>query len=110
MIINELFRKIFRLNEPHCASCDVLQKQLEIANYEKKELLGHILAFTTPKAEEKQVTREIEPIRPKAIPFSVKRQMLEAEDRVRAEILRKQRDEIEQLEKEVGIGEVEKNG
>lgn len=105
MIINEFFRKLFKLPEAHCESCDVLQKQLEIANYEKKQLLEHILDFTKPKAEEKTITREIEPIRPKAIPFSVKRQMLEAEDRARAEILKKQQEDIEHLEKELGITE-----
>lgn len=106
MIINEFFRRLLRLPEPHCESCDVLQKQLEISNYEKKQLLEHILDFTKPRAEEIRVTREIEPIKPKAVPFSVRREMLEREDRVKAEILKQKEQEmksIEDLEKEVGI-------
>lgn len=103
MIINEVFRKLFRLPEAHCESCDVLQKQLEVANYEKGQLLGHILDFTKPKTEEKFVTREIDPIRPRAMPFSVRRQMLEAEDRAKADILRKQQQDIENLERETGL-------
>lgn len=106
MIINEFFRKILRLDEPHCESCDVLQKQLEIANYEKKQLLEHILDFTKPAVIEPPATRNIEPITPKTVPFSVKRQMLEQEDRVKAEILKQKEQElkdIESLEKEVGL-------
>jgi hypothetical protein len=112
VIINEFFRRLLRLPEAHCESCDVLQKQLEISNYEKKQLLEHILDFTKPRAEEVRITKEIDPIKPKAIPFSVRREMLEKEDRVRAEILKQKEAElqsIEALEREVGIVE-ENNG
>jgi len=117
MIISELFRKWFKLEKPPCESCEILRTQLNIANFEKKQLLDNILEFTKPRAEEKIIVKEIDP-RPRAVPFSVRRSMLEEEDRAKAEILKRKepdmipsnhpvdetmRQDIDDLEKELGI-------
>lgn len=64
---------------------------LDIANFEKKQLLGNIL---NPVTE----TLNNEPIElgKRYVPWSVKRQMLEHEDKSRAE-------SIKNLEKELGV-------
>ncbi len=97
-----------------CKSCEILKQQLEIANYEKKQLLDSIVNSLRPREE---TAKEInyEAVRPKMTAWKVQRQMLEAEDRERARILREQNKlddismdkdlnlEIEELEKRVGI-------
>lgn len=108
-MIKKILYKIFRLDDDICQSCETLKSQLEIVNYEKKQMLETILSFTKPIVEEKPAqVREIHPIMPKAVPWSIKRQMLEEEDRKRAQILRQKAEEIkptEQLEKEVGLSD-----
>ena len=101
MIISEIIRKWFGLGEPTCAVCEVLRTQLDESNRERLDLLRRVLAPSTP--ESPQSTSEMRPILPQRIPWSVRQQMLEAEDRAQAKILREKQAEIDQLEKEVGI-------
>lgn len=113
-----------------CKSCETLRHQLEIANFEKKQLLDSIL--TTKPPVEQPVYVQPESLKPKNISWAVRRQMLEAEDRKQASLFREQakheqelklaaqiprgpdgglnvtipdRNSIEELEKELGIGE-----
>lgn len=104
-MIKQLFYKWFNIEDLPCKSCETLQHQLEIANYEKKELLNRILSFTEPKVEE-QIVNNIEPIRPKAVSWKVRQQELEREDRHKAKLLKEKEAEmkaLKDLEKEVGI-------
>jgi hypothetical protein len=90
--------------ERECKSCEVLKQQLEAANHDKERLLNMILDKNTPR-EEPAFTDGPQPVRPKHIPMSVRRQMLEQEDRQRARISEEKKKEIEDLEKELGVSE-----
>jgi hypothetical protein len=88
-----------------CNTCEVLRLQNAQLIEERDRLLDRLLNPSVP-TEEKADTKEINPILPKRfIPFSVRRQILEAEDRHKAELLRKNAHNptITKLEKELGI-------
>ena len=102
-MIKEILYKLFRIEDAPCASCETLKSQLEIANYDKRQMLDTILSFTKPPEVRLPEAREIAPIMPKAVPWAVRRQMLEQEDRERARIMRQKQEEIEELEKKVGV-------
>jgi hypothetical protein len=73
------------VEEKVCQSCETLRQQLEFSNYEKTQLLTKILKEPEPEpkpAEAPQITR------PRSIPWNVRRQLLEQEDRVKAQRLR----------------------
>lgn len=96
-----------------CESCETLREQLAIANGDRERLLKAILDANKPVAavsEPETHSETIAPILPKNVPWRVRREMLENEDRAKAEILRKKELEIkeatkstEELEKELGI-------
>lgn len=89
-----------------CYSCETLRIQLEIANNEKKQLLSKLI----DKPIEPLVERSAEIPISKNIPWNVRRQMLEAEDRQKARIIAEKNREMkstEELEKEIGITELE---
>ncbi len=68
-----------------CPSCETLRRQLEIANHQNEALLSRLL-------EKPSVPERTEPpviTKPKMMSWNVRRQMLEAEDRHRANLLRK---------------------
>jgi len=85
-------------HEKECKTCETLRQLLETEKFEKKQLLEY---FAYPKKEVESI--QIEPISPKAqsIPWRVRQQMLEAEDREKAKILSRNTE----LEKELGIEE-----
>lgn len=92
-------------DEKICQSCETLTLQLSIANAEKKQLLESILSFSRPA---EIVTKEVklEDIKPKAVTWAVRKQMLESEDRKTAELMTKRKEvakSINELEKELGI-------
>ena len=91
-----------------CESCETLKMQLSIANQTNEKLLERI--FNKPVEAPPIDTSELKPINQhKAIPWNTRRQMLEAEDRATAKILREQakseETKIEDLEKELGVAE-----
>ena len=125
----KFFHKLFN---PHCAdcrdedesskicsSCEVLRQQLAIANIEKKQLLESILAdkVVTEYTPKVMIPEEL---KSKTIPWRVRQQMLESDDREKAKLMRKKEEEAaelrknipvqstEQLEKELGIVDTEK--
>ena|SRR5947207_2472086 len=93
-----------------CKSCEILQHQLEITNYEKQQLLNSLLAKPVePTTNE----TENQPIKTgRYIPWVIKKQSLESEDREKARALKNasQPDmkEINELEKELNIVEKER--
>jgi len=119
-----MLRWIHQLMNPHCEeckadkiciSCETLREQLSIANYERSQLVNQIIRLTTPATETKsEIEQEFKPIKPKPIPWNVKRQMLEEEDRKLAQVIKSKDEEIkiaktmttEELEKELGIATV----
>jgi len=111
-MIARFFHRLFHyhceecLNEElatkQCKSCEILQFQLSSERKEKELLLARLL---DNKSNEEQSLQEpvAMPNRSSFIPFSVKRQMLEEEDRQKAKILKQKQIEIDELEKEVGV-------
>ena len=101
-MISELLRKWFNLDPSTCEACDILRAQLDESNRERKELLHRLLdkdkIEPLPEKEE-----DLVPIKPQYTPWRVRQQMLEAEDRKKAELLRRSSEDIEKLEKELGV-------
>ena len=109
-MVSELLRKWFGLEIlPPCTTCEVLREQLANSESERRSLLAKLLEknqpepLPAPKEEE-----ELTPIRPQFVPWRVRQQMLEAEDRRQAELLRRSKQNVEKLEKEVGVTDASK--
>lgn len=101
------------IEEKKCSSCDVLRAMLESANYEKAQLLQTILNFGKPPEVVSSPVEDFKPIPSQRMPWNVRRQLLEQEDRAKAKILRdkeKESNEIAKLEKELKIEPEEKEG
>lgn len=92
-----------RLSMPGCESCDTLRMQLAIVNAEKRQMLESILALTKP-VEVQPPTQRVSPERAAsaALPWNARRQLLEAEDRVKAQIIAKQKKDEAEAKKAVG--------
>jgi len=103
MIINEVIRRWFGLDPRHCEACEILRAQLDESSRERKDLLNRLL--DRDKIEPPTITpvEEYQPIKPQYTPWRVRQQMLEAEDRKQAALLKDKMKEIEDLEKEVGV-------
>lgn len=94
-----------------CQSCEHLKIMLEQSNIERKQLLGKLLDKIDPPANDPVMNDEPkEPqLMKRNIPWNVRRQMLEKEDREKARLMRDApkpmivNTEIDQLEKELGI-------
>ncbi len=96
----------------HCKSCDILQEQLVRALAREQSLIA--IVTRVPEAAPVTTIQNFEPIKSKTVPWHIKRQLLEAEDRAKAQAMREaaastpsQNSEISigELEKELGIGE-----
>lgn len=89
-----------------CPSCDILATELSKERREKEILLQHILNPPLSTAPEPVIS---EPIPPKHVPWRVKQQQLEMEDRKEHQRIMKEFGArvnpvpIEKLEKEMGI-------
>lgn len=106
MIISELVRKWFGLDPITCSSCEVLRSELENSNRERRELLNRLLDRGQPKIVPEDKT-EYKPIQPQFVPWRIRQQMLEAEDAKKAELMKARAQEVEKLEKELGVSEEE---
>jgi hypothetical protein len=116
-VITQLLRKWFGLPEPTCASCEILRDQLDESNRERRELLQRVLEKDKSEPLPTPVNvEELRPIRPQHSPWRVRQQMLEAEDRKTAQLMKDKEKElqasrpttptdqrIEALEEELGI-------
>lgn len=83
-----------------CSSCETLKSQLESVNHEKNKLLDRLLEKPVLEATT-QPEREI--TKPINIPWNVRRQMLEREDRERARLIQNAPIPTEALERELDI-------
>lgn len=90
-----------------CESCETLKTQLSISNHEKKDLLDRLLI--TSKSSEIIDTSELKPMLPnKHLNWHARQQILEAEDRAKAKLLKEhERISTEDLEEELEIIEKE---
>jgi hypothetical protein len=101
-MIKELLYKWFGLTPASCSTCEVLRDQLDKSETERRNLLMRLLDKDKPESSPPS-TEEIKAITPQFIPWRVKQQMLEAEDRKRAQLVKEKAKEIEDLEKQLGI-------
>lgn len=99
--------KWFGLADAPCESCEILRSMLDESNRERKELLHRLLepakAEPPPAPSEEPI-----PITSQFIPWRVRQQMLEQEDRKQAELMKQKQKEIstaqiDKLEKELEI-------
>lgn len=109
-MITELLKKWFGLPlVPVCNSCEILRDMLDKSELERRELLHKLLTRgESEPAPPAALKEELQPITPQFIPWRVKQQMLEQEDRMKAQLLRNKEKEISQskisdLEKELGV-------
>src|SRR5262245_26507584 len=98
--------KWFGLQAPSCETCEVLRSQLAEANRERRELLTRLLG-PEPLIHQEEKT-EPQPIIPQFVPWKVRQQMLEQEDKKRAQLMREKQNEmretkISDLERELGV-------
>jgi len=99
---HKLTNKWFGLSDEPCETCDLLREQLHKCDGERVELLHRLLEKDKPIIEPTN-KEEFIPIKPQYTPWRVRQQMLEAEDRKRAELLRKNAQDVAELEKELEI-------
>lgn len=95
------------IESKQCNSCDTLIRQLDIKTNECEVLLNKLI---NPSVKEVVETGPVQMTRPtRNLTWNVRRQMLEAEDRKKAELLRAvpkpstNNTDIEELEKELGV-------
>jgi hypothetical protein len=93
-----------------CPSCETLRQQLAESNHEKKILMDSL--FKKPEASPVEI-REV--TIPKSVPWNVRRQMLEREDREKAKLMKeapipdKTTMEVDDFEKELKEAEAKRS-
>jgi len=102
-MIRELMYKWFGLSPMPCETCEVLRAQLDESNRERKDLLHRLLDGNKTEPLVPPSTEELKSIQPAFIPWRVKQQMLEQEDRRSAELMKQKVKEIAELEHELGV-------
>jgi hypothetical protein len=100
-MIKRIIEKLFKLEPVQCLVCDVLRESLAASERERRELLQRVLAPPVPVVEKED--KEMLPIQPQYVPWRVRQQMLESEDRKRAQLTKEKEKEIAALEKELGV-------
>jgi hypothetical protein len=88
-----------------CKSCETLRIQLEIANYEKRQLNDAVIRLSLPpERTAPPAYQEPQPARQQHIPWAVRRQMLEAESRREAQLINARKEEEAKLAASVPRG------
>lgn len=92
-----------------CKNCEYLRDLLSDERIAKEQILKSLLELNRPQAivKEKSDKEEIKPILPQTIPWRVRKELLESEDRKRAEVAREYEKSTSELEKELGIENVQ---
>ena len=101
-----LLYKWFGLEAPPCQTCEVLRLQLDESNRERKELLQRLLYKEPEPLTQKE--EEPVPITPHFVPWRIRQQMLEEEDRKKAQLMREKTNEINESRRASNIAELEK--
>ena len=94
-----------------CKGCDILQYEVERLRAENQQLLSRVLHIPEKEPERTIAPEPMSPIKNRNIPWAVRRQMLEAEDREKARLLRQApqpSESIEALEQEVLNAEIKR--
>lgn len=107
-MIKELFYKWFGVEPLPCPTCEVLQIQLENEQRRNEKLMERLFMRDVPTnvaPEPPANEEEMKPIGARYVPWRVRQAHLEAEDRAKAEVLRKNREEIELAKKKVATAQ-----
>ena len=102
-MMGEILRRWFGLDPRHCEACEILRTQLDESSRERKELLHRLLDKDKVEPPTNVSTEELKPITSQYVPWRVRQQMLESEDRAKAQLMKEKEKEIDDLEKEVGV-------
>lgn len=102
-MIREILYKWFGIDPTPCAACEILKESLSIERQLNKVLLQKLLEKGNSEPSLVQEKEAYEPIKPQFTPWRVRQQMLEAEDRKKAQLMRDKQVEIEKLEKELNV-------
>jgi hypothetical protein len=94
-MLKEILYKWFGLEESGCQTCEVLRAQLDESNRERRELLHKLLTKDQTEPPQKVNEEDFVPIKPQYVPWNVRRQMLEAEDKKQAQLIRERNAELE---------------
>src|SRR3954466_13054666 len=106
-IWKQVLFKWFGLEDPPCETCEVLRERLVASERERRELLQRILTpepLPTPSVS----TEEPIPLTPQFTPWRIRKQLLEAEDRKKAELLRAKAKELANAGSQQSIDALEK--
>lgn len=92
-------------HEYDCKTCETLRSLLDAERFEKKQILENLLDLTKPVSEvrDNQSQPAMQPIRSSNVPWRVRQQMLEAEDRRSKELRKNNEIEIKDLEDSLGL-------
>lgn len=101
-MIRALLEKWFGLEPQRCESCEILRSMLEESSKERRELLLRLLDKDKSEPPPTPI-EEYKPVGQTHVPWRVRQQMLEQEDRKQAELLRRSAQDIEKLEKELEV-------
>ena len=102
-MIKRLLYKLFGLTPDTCTSCELLRDLLDKSEAARSELLHKLLEREKPELPVQQIPEEFQPIKPQHVPWRVRQQMMEAEDRKQAQLIKQSKTEIESLEQELGV-------
>ena len=84
----EYFKERLReIEYKECESCGILKTQIEIEQFEKRELLNKTLFKPEPSVPQVR-EEEFKPVMPRHTPWSIRQRILENEDREKARILK----------------------
>jgi len=92
----------------HCDSCDILKMQLALKTDECNKLMDRLLNPPTQEPVNEPLVNVTRPNPTRYTTWAVRKQMLEQEDKKKAELLRqapKPSSSVEELEKELGVQE-----
>ena len=92
-----------------CSSCETLREQLRIANHTNEQLISRLLEKPTVEATQQRAPQMAS--KPTMVPWNVRRQMLEQEDRAKAVAMKNAAQPnpegpvqtIAEIEKELGL-------
>ena len=109
MILLNWYREWLELRKDMkvCQTCETLKIQVEQLRLDNEKLLERILEKPSV-VESKPADNDLKPIKTSSrfTPWSVRQQMLEAEDRQTAKLMKnKEPETVEELEKELDIAE-----
>lgn len=106
MTLNWL-RRLLSIPQEPCRGCEAYQQQMTHMIYENEKLLRYILEPKEMQAAAPIKEEEPEPIVPKIVPWKIRKEMLEREDRQKAALMKQAKEEqqqaIEELENRLKV-------